>query len=68
MRKIALFICLQTDPVDYVESLCENMQLFQKEDFLTGDQLLFEYKPEVNILWTLFTRFDVREVWGYYIT
>uniref|UniRef100_A0A8B9C448 Nardilysin convertase n=1 Tax=Anser brachyrhynchus TaxID=132585 RepID=A0A8B9C448_9AVES len=37
----------QTDPVDYVESLCENMQLFQKEDFLTGDQLLFEYKPEV---------------------
>lgn len=23
------------------------MQLFQKEDFLTGDQLLFEYKPEI---------------------
>uniref|UniRef100_A0A7M4FS50 Nardilysin convertase n=1 Tax=Crocodylus porosus TaxID=8502 RepID=A0A7M4FS50_CROPO len=40
----------QTDPVDYVESLCENMQLFQKEDFLTGDQLLFEYKPEVSCL------------------
>ncbi|XP_030311603.1 nardilysin [Calypte anna] len=37
----------QTDPLDYVESLCENMQLFPKEDFLTGDQLLFEYKPEV---------------------
>ncbi|KAJ7400401.1 Nardilysin [Pitangus sulphuratus] len=37
----------ETDPVDYVESLCENMQLFQKEDFLTGDQLLFEYKPEI---------------------
>uniref|UniRef100_A0A8C3LTQ7 Nardilysin convertase n=1 Tax=Chrysolophus pictus TaxID=9089 RepID=A0A8C3LTQ7_CHRPC len=37
----------QTDPVDYVESLCENMQLFPKEDFLTGDQLLFEYKPEI---------------------
>uniref|UniRef100_A0A8C0UWE7 Nardilysin convertase n=1 Tax=Cyanistes caeruleus TaxID=156563 RepID=A0A8C0UWE7_CYACU len=36
-----------TDPVDYVENLCENMQLFQKEDFLTGDQLLFEYKPEI---------------------
>uniref|UniRef100_A0A8C3RUW5 Nardilysin n=1 Tax=Chelydra serpentina TaxID=8475 RepID=A0A8C3RUW5_CHESE len=29
------------------KSLCENMQLFQKEDFLTGDQLLFEYKPDV---------------------
>lgn len=37
----------QTDPVDYVESLCENMQLYPKEDFLTGDQLLFEYKPEI---------------------
>lgn len=43
-------MCLQTDPVDYVESVCENMQLFQKEDFLTGEQLLFEYKPEVSIL------------------
>ncbi|OXB59104.1 hypothetical protein ASZ78_011449 [Callipepla squamata] len=41
------FICSLTDPVDYVESLCENMQLFPKEDFLTGDQLLFEYKPEI---------------------
>ncbi|XP_067846322.1 nardilysin-like isoform X2 [Heptranchias perlo] len=37
----------QTDPIDYVENLCENMQLFKKEDFLTGDQLLFEYRPEV---------------------
>uniref|UniRef100_A0A803W797 Nardilysin convertase n=1 Tax=Ficedula albicollis TaxID=59894 RepID=A0A803W797_FICAL len=40
-------VFLSTDPVDYVENLCENMQLFQKEDFLTGDQLLFEYKPEI---------------------
>uniref|UniRef100_A0A8B9L807 Nardilysin a (N-arginine dibasic convertase) n=1 Tax=Astyanax mexicanus TaxID=7994 RepID=A0A8B9L807_ASTMX len=38
---------LQTDPIEYVEDVCENMQLFPKEDFLTGDQLLFEYKPEV---------------------
>ncbi|XP_061488942.1 nardilysin [Rhineura floridana] len=37
----------QTDPVEYVESICENMQLFPKEDILTGDQLLFEYKPEI---------------------
>ncbi|XP_053105937.1 nardilysin [Hemicordylus capensis] len=37
----------QTDPVEYVESLCENMQLFPKEDILTGDQLLFEYQPEI---------------------
>ncbi|KAG9333933.1 hypothetical protein JZ751_009396 [Albula glossodonta] len=37
----------QTDPIEYVEDICENLQLFPKEDFLTGDQLMFEYKPEV---------------------
>nr|XP_033772591.1 nardilysin [Geotrypetes seraphini] len=37
----------QTDPIEYVENMCENMQLFAKEDILTGDQLLFEYKPEI---------------------
>nr|KAF6444643.1 nardilysin convertase [Molossus molossus] len=37
----------QTDPVEYVENICENMQLYPLQDFLTGDQLLFEYKPEV---------------------
>lgn len=37
----------QTDPIEFVENICENMQLFPKEDFLTGDQLMFEYKPEV---------------------
>ncbi|XP_044156832.1 nardilysin [Bufo gargarizans] len=37
----------QTDPIEYAENICENMQLFPKEDFLTGDQLLFEYNPEV---------------------
>uniref|UniRef100_A0A8C9WWQ1 Nardilysin b (N-arginine dibasic convertase) n=1 Tax=Scleropages formosus TaxID=113540 RepID=A0A8C9WWQ1_SCLFO len=37
----------QTDPIEYVEDICENMQLFPKEDFLTGDQLMFEYNPEV---------------------
>lgn len=39
---------LQTDPVEYVENMCENMQLYPRQDFLTGDQLLFEYKPEVR--------------------
>uniref|UniRef100_A0A8C4M352 Nardilysin convertase n=1 Tax=Equus asinus asinus TaxID=83772 RepID=A0A8C4M352_EQUAS len=34
-------------PVEYVENMCENMQLYPLQDFLTGDQLLFEYKPEV---------------------
>ncbi|KAM8745435.1 nardilysin-like [Acanthopagrus schlegelii] len=37
----------QTDPIEFVENICENMQLFPKEDFLTGDQLMFEYNPEV---------------------
>uniref|UniRef100_A0AAY4BJ43 Nardilysin a (N-arginine dibasic convertase) n=1 Tax=Denticeps clupeoides TaxID=299321 RepID=A0AAY4BJ43_9TELE len=37
----------QTDPIGFVESICENMQLFPKEDFLTGDQLMFEYEPGV---------------------
>ncbi|KAJ8377820.1 hypothetical protein AAFF_G00251390 [Aldrovandia affinis] len=37
----------QTDPIEYVEDICENLQLFPKEDFLTGDQLMFEYRPEV---------------------
>ncbi|KAM7162054.1 nardilysin-like [Macrochelys suwanniensis] len=42
----------QADPIDYVENLCENMHIFCKEDFLTGDQLLLEYKPEIiaNVL------------------
>uniref|UniRef100_H3BWC0 Nardilysin convertase n=1 Tax=Tetraodon nigroviridis TaxID=99883 RepID=H3BWC0_TETNG len=37
----------QSTPIEYVEDVCENMQLFPKEDFLTGDQLLFEFNPEV---------------------
>ncbi|XP_064874930.1 nardilysin-like isoform X3 [Oncorhynchus nerka] len=37
----------QTDPIEYVEDICENMQLFPTEHFLTGDQLMFQYSPEV---------------------
>ncbi|XP_037553696.1 nardilysin b [Nematolebias whitei] len=37
----------QTDPVEFVQNICENMQLFPKQDFLTGDQLMFEYDPQV---------------------
>uniref|UniRef100_A0A8C5H1F1 Nardilysin a (N-arginine dibasic convertase) n=1 Tax=Gouania willdenowi TaxID=441366 RepID=A0A8C5H1F1_GOUWI len=37
----------QIDPIEYVEDVCENMQLFPKEDFLTGDQLMFQFSPEV---------------------
>ncbi|GLD69395.1 nardilysin, partial [Lates japonicus] len=38
----------QTDPIEFVENICENMQLFPKEDFLTGDQLMFEYDPQTD--------------------
>ncbi|XP_077862636.1 nardilysin-like [Saccoglossus kowalevskii] len=37
----------QMDAVDYVESIVENMQLYPKEDYLTGDKLMFEYNAEV---------------------
>ncbi|KAM9796044.1 nardilysin-like isoform 2-T5 [Syngnathus typhle] len=37
----------QTDPIEFVENICENMQLFPKEDFLTGDQLMFHFDTEV---------------------
>uniref|UniRef100_A0A672ZNV0 Nardilysin a (N-arginine dibasic convertase) n=1 Tax=Sphaeramia orbicularis TaxID=375764 RepID=A0A672ZNV0_9TELE len=37
----------EIDPIEYVEDVCENMQLFPKEDFLTGDQLMFEFNPQV---------------------
>ncbi|KAM6921752.1 nardilysin b isoform 2-T2 [Xenentodon cancila] len=37
----------QMDPIEFVENICENMQLFPKQDFLTGDQLMFEYDPQV---------------------
>ena len=36
------------DPPDFVESVCRNMQLFPKEDFLTGDELLFHFDPQVT--------------------
>ncbi|KAE8294690.1 Nardilysin [Larimichthys crocea] len=36
-----------TDPIEFVENICENMQLFPKDDFLTGDQLMFEYDQQV---------------------
>ncbi|PWA19139.1 hypothetical protein CCH79_00020776, partial [Gambusia affinis] len=37
----------QTDPIEFVENICENMQLFPKPDLLTADQLMFHYDPEV---------------------
>ncbi|XP_061551772.1 nardilysin-like isoform X2 [Phycodurus eques] len=37
----------ESDPIEYVEDICENMQLFPKEDLLTGDQLMFDFSREV---------------------
>ncbi|XP_077395060.1 nardilysin-like [Festucalex cinctus] len=37
----------ESDPIEYVEDICENMQLFPKEDLLTGDQLMFDFSHEV---------------------
>ncbi|XP_023809824.1 nardilysin isoform X2 [Oryzias latipes] len=37
----------QTDPIEFVENICENMQLFPKMDLLTGDQLMFEFDSQV---------------------
>uniref|UniRef100_A0A8C6XAM1 Nardilysin n=1 Tax=Naja naja TaxID=35670 RepID=A0A8C6XAM1_NAJNA len=34
-------------PIEFVENICENMHLFEKEDLLTGDQLLIEYNAEI---------------------
>lgn len=44
------FLCPapQTDPIEFVENICENMQLFPKPDLLTADQLMFHYDPEVS--------------------
>uniref|UniRef100_K1PF88 Nardilysin n=1 Tax=Magallana gigas TaxID=29159 RepID=K1PF88_MAGGI len=35
------------DPMDYVERVSENMQLFVPEDVLTGRDFLYEYDPEL---------------------
>lgn len=37
----------QCEPFDYVEDLVENMQLFPVKDFLTGDQLMWEFNEQV---------------------
>ncbi|EDO31509.1 predicted protein [Nematostella vectensis] len=37
----------QCDPYEFVENVVENMQLFPEEDYLTGDQLMWEFNEEV---------------------
>ena len=40
---------LQMDSVDLVEALSKNMQNMAPPDYVTGEYLLEEYNPEVNI-------------------
>lgn len=37
----------EMDPEDFVEQLCESMQLYPEQDYLTGNHLMFEYNPEL---------------------
>ncbi|XP_077588207.1 nardilysin-like [Stigmatopora nigra] len=37
----------ESDLVEYVVDTCVNMQLFPKKDFLTGNQLMFDFNREV---------------------
>ena len=39
---------VQGDPVDYVDDMSVNMQLYPPQHYITGEQLLTNYKPEVS--------------------
>lgn len=39
--------CEEESPLDYVEKLCESMQLYPAEHYLTGDSLFYDYKPDL---------------------
>lgn len=39
----------ECQPCDNVETLAENMQFYPPEHYLTGADLFYEYKPDVNI-------------------
>ncbi|XP_031561140.1 nardilysin-like [Actinia tenebrosa] len=47
IEKLEFLFQEQCEPYDYVENLVENMQLYPEEDFLTGDQLMWEFNPKV---------------------
>ncbi|KAM0729058.1 Nardilysin [Formica fusca] len=36
----------QEDPIEYVEDLCESMHFYPPRDYITGNELYFEYDPE----------------------
>ncbi|CAN7991917.1 unnamed protein product [Ixodes hexagonus] len=39
--------CEEESPLDYVERLCANMQLYPPQHYLLGETCLFEYDPEM---------------------
>ncbi|KAL6431065.1 hypothetical protein ACFW04_007066 [Cataglyphis niger] len=36
----------QENPIEYVEDLCESMHFYPPRDYITGNELYFEYDPE----------------------
>ncbi|XP_071572686.1 nardilysin [Temnothorax nylanderi] len=36
----------EEDPADFVEDLCESMHFYPPRDYITGNELYFEYNPE----------------------
>ena len=44
---VCVFV-FQGEPVDYVDAMCVNMQQYLPQHYITGDQLLTEYKPKVQ--------------------
>ena len=43
-----LILPLQGEPVNYVDDVAVNMQIYPPEHYLTGDELLFDYDPKVK--------------------
>lgn len=41
-------VCGQMDPIDNVEQVSENMQLYPLEHYLTGRTLILKYDPQVS--------------------
>lgn len=40
----------EEDAVDFVEVISESMQFYPPRDYITGDDLYFEYDPEVKFM------------------
>ena len=38
-------------PIENVENLSENMHFYPSVDILTGDSLLYDYEPEVCLMY-----------------